>query len=84
MTKLLYISKPIFVTMKKLLLVLSAAIITVVSCSKQTAPVPIPAETLKSILLGKDTITLSVGTTKQLGFTLNPSDYNVKLLVFSS
>lgn len=48
------------------------------SCSKITDPVVVPE--LKTISLGRDTLTLTVGQTFQLDVKLTPSDYDKSLI----
>jgi hypothetical protein len=67
--------------MKKLLFVITIGVAVLNSCSKKIGPTP---ETLKGILLGKDTLTMYVGDTRQLPYTLTPSDISTKTLIFKS
>ncbi|GAC1307734.1 MAG: hypothetical protein NVSMB24_20120 [Mucilaginibacter sp.] len=67
--------------MKKLFFVIAIGVTLLNSCSKNITPTP---ETLKGILLGKDTLTMYVGDTRQLPYTLTPSDISTKTLIFKS
>lgn len=69
------------ITMKKLFFVIAVGVALLNSCSKNITPAP---ETLKGILLGKDTLTMYVGDTRQLPYTLTPSDISTKTLTFKS
>jgi hypothetical protein len=77
----LYIRSTKHITMKNLLFVIVIGAALLNSCSKKIGPTP---ETLKGILLGKDTLTMYVGDTRQLPYTLTPSDISTKTLIFKS
>ncbi len=61
--------------MKKLILLLTIIVaVATISCSKLNSPHP-HIDRLKAILLGKDTLDLYVGETRQVPVTISPSDY---------
>lgn len=70
--------------MKKILLVLFVLIIAFVSCKKSNDPEHPNKDRLISILLGKDTLNMYVGETRQVPLTINPSDYHLDSLKWKS
>jgi concanavalin A-like lectin/glucanase superfamily protein/Big-like domain-containing protein len=67
--------------MKKVLLLVSVALIGVIASCKKDTPKP---PQLTAITLAKDTLSLNVGDTKSLAFTLTPSTYDKSQLIWSS
>ncbi|MBS1525890.1 MAG: Ig-like domain-containing protein [Bacteroidetes bacterium] len=67
--------------MKKLLLLVSVALVGVVASCKKDNPKPLK---LTAITLSKDTVSLNVGDTKSIAFTLDPSNYDKSQLVWRS
>jgi hypothetical protein len=68
--------------MKKYLLLICAVIALFTACKKNDIP-PV-VDPLKSISLGRDTLTMRVGQTFQLSITTVPEGYNKSLLLLSS
>lgn len=69
--------------MKKLLLLLTLAAAAFVSCQKLDGPAR-NQDRLKAILLGKDTLQLYVGETRQVPVTISPSNYGVDSIKWRS
>jgi len=69
--------------MKKLLLLLAIATAAFVSCTKNLGP-GAPKDRLKDILLGKDTLQLYVGETRQVPVTISPSNYGADSIKWKS
>ena len=70
--------------MKKLILLSILVILVAVSCKKLDGPTHNHYDRLKSILLGKDTLSMYVGETRQVPITINPSDYHLDSLRWKS
>ncbi len=69
--------------MKKILLFLALIITVTLSCKKIDGP-PAHHDRLKSILFGKDTLSMYVGETRQVPIMINPSDYHLDSLKWKS
>jgi hypothetical protein len=69
--------------MKKLILLLAVITLGFLSCKKSGVKA-VPHDRLQSILLGKDTLQLYVGQTKQLPLTVTPSDYHTDSIKWQS
>src|ERR1700748_2404334 len=69
--------------MKKLLFLLAIATAAFVSCTKNNGP-GAPKDRLKDILLGKDTLQLYVGETRQVPVTISPSNYSADSIKWKS
>jgi hypothetical protein len=69
--------------MKKLILLLAIVILGFLSCKKSGVKAA-PHDRLQSLLLGKDTLQLYVGQTKQLPLTITPSDYHTDSIKWQS
>ncbi|WP_179412076.1 LamG domain-containing protein [Mucilaginibacter sp. E4BP6] len=69
--------------MKKLILLLSIIIVAFLSCKKSSISA-IPHDRLQSLILGKDTLQLYVGESKQLPLTINPSNYHTDSIKWKS
>ncbi len=69
--------------MKKLLLLLAITITAFVSCTKNNS-LGTPKDRLKAILLGKDTLQLYIGETRQVPVTFSPLNYGVDSIKWKS
>lgn len=69
--------------MKKLILLFSIVAFAFISCKKSGIS-EISRDRLQSLILGKDTLQLYVGESKQLPLTINPSNYHTDSIKWKS
>jgi hypothetical protein len=70
--------------MKKALLLLTIITITFAACKKGGSGNISPKDRLISLLLGKDTLDMYVGETRQVPLTINPTSYHLDSLLWKS
>jgi len=68
--------------LKHPILFLVIAVLGISACKK--TEVPLPVDRLKSILLGKDTVTMYAGEKKSVPLTISPSNYSLDSIKWSS
>lgn len=69
--------------MKKLILLFAIVTLAFVACKKSGIKA-LPHDRLQSLILGKDTLQLYVGQSKQLPLTINPSNYHTDSIKWES